>query len=143
MNRPSAELVAFFVAQVALLAMFWTWTFGRRVGIGLGIFLAGTGLAAYSGWLRFGPIPPPVAALLIPVTIATAVMARRAPLERLGLGWLIGYQSFRIVVEIGTANLDTVWAAINIASLVGITVYNGLALLERRVTGWHSSFRSE
>ena len=50
---------------------------------------------------------------------------------------------FRIVVEIGTANLDTVWAAINIASLVGITVYNGLALLERRITGWHSSFRSE
>ena len=50
---------------------------------------------------------------------------------------------FRIVVEIGTASLDTVWAAINIASLVGITVYNLLALLERRVTGWHSSFRSD
>ncbi len=50
---------------------------------------------------------------------------------------------FRIVVEIGTASLDTVWAAINIASALGIAVYNGLALLERRVTGWHSSFRSD
>lgn len=50
---------------------------------------------------------------------------------------------FRIVVEIGTVSLDTVWAAIIIASLLGIAVYNGLALLERRVSGWHASFRSE
>jgi NitT/TauT family transport system permease protein len=50
---------------------------------------------------------------------------------------------FRIVVEIGTSSLDTVWAAINIASLLGITVYNLLALLERRITGWHASNRSE
>jgi NitT/TauT family transport system permease protein len=48
---------------------------------------------------------------------------------------------FRIVVEIGTSSLDTVWAAINIASVLGITVYNALALLERRVTGWHASNR--
>ena len=50
---------------------------------------------------------------------------------------------FRIVVEIGTVSLDTVWAAIVVASFLGITVYNLLALLERRVTGWHSSFRAE
>ncbi len=50
---------------------------------------------------------------------------------------------FRIVVEIGTASLDTVWAAINIASALGITVYNLIALLEHRFTAWHSSFRSE
>jgi NitT/TauT family transport system permease protein len=50
---------------------------------------------------------------------------------------------FRIVVEIGTSSLDTVWAAINIASLLGIAVYNGLALLERRVTGWHASNRTD
>ncbi len=50
---------------------------------------------------------------------------------------------FRIVVEIGTVSLDAVWAAIVVASFLGITVYNLLALLERRVTGWHSSFRAE
>jgi NitT/TauT family transport system permease protein len=50
---------------------------------------------------------------------------------------------FRIVVEIGTVSLDTVWAAIVIASFLGITVYNLLALLERHITGWHSSFRAE
>ncbi|MEY4531266.1 MAG: hypothetical protein RLZZ156_1987 [Deinococcota bacterium] len=50
---------------------------------------------------------------------------------------------FRIVVEIGTVSLDTVWAAIVVASFLGITVYNLLALLERRITGWHSSFRAE
>ncbi len=50
---------------------------------------------------------------------------------------------FRIVVEIGTVSLDTVWAAIVVASFLGITVYNLLALLERRVTGWHSSFRAD
>lgn len=54
-----------------------------------------------------------------------------------------GGLGFRIMVEIGTVSLDTVWAAIVIASLLGITVYNGLALLERRFSGWHSSFRSE
>jgi NitT/TauT family transport system permease protein len=50
---------------------------------------------------------------------------------------------FRIVVEIGTVSLDTVWAAIVVASFVGITVYNLLALLERRITGWHGSFRAD
>ena len=50
---------------------------------------------------------------------------------------------FRIVVEIGTVSLDVVWAAIIVASFLGITVYNLLALLERRLTGWHSSFRSD
>jgi NitT/TauT family transport system permease protein len=50
---------------------------------------------------------------------------------------------FRIVVEIGTASLDTVWAAIVIASALGISVYNLLALLEHRFTAWHSSFREE
>jgi NitT/TauT family transport system permease protein len=54
-----------------------------------------------------------------------------------------GGLGFRIVVEIGTVSLDTVWAAIVIASLLGIGVYNGLALLERRFSGWHPSFRAE
>ncbi len=54
-----------------------------------------------------------------------------------------GGLGFRIVVEIGTVSLDTVWAAIVIASLLGITVYNVLALLERKFSGWHPSFRAE
>ncbi len=129
MNQPSAELVAFFEIQVALVAMFWTWTLGRRAGIGIGIFLAGTWLAAYAGWMRFGPIPPPVPALLVPVTIATAVMARRAPVERLGLGWLIGFQSFRILVEIflwwghreGVVPVQLTWEGRNFDVLTGLS----------------------
>jgi NitT/TauT family transport system permease protein len=48
---------------------------------------------------------------------------------------------FRILVETGQASFDSVWAAINIASFLGIVFYNLAALLERRVTGWHVSFR--
>lgn len=48
---------------------------------------------------------------------------------------------FRILVETGQASFDSVWAAINIASFLGILFYNLAALLERRVTGWHVSFR--
>ncbi len=48
---------------------------------------------------------------------------------------------FRILVETGQASFDSVWAAINIASFLGILFYNLAALLERRITGWHVSFR--
>ncbi len=48
---------------------------------------------------------------------------------------------FRIQIEAGRFGFDIVWSAIIIASLIGITWYNLVAWLERRLTGWHVSYR--
>jgi NitT/TauT family transport system permease protein len=48
---------------------------------------------------------------------------------------------FRISVEIGRMNVDMVWATIAVAALAGSTFYGALALLERRSTAWHPSYR--
>jgi len=48
---------------------------------------------------------------------------------------------FRISTEVGRMNIEMVWASIAVAALAGSTLYGALALLERRVTFWHASFR--
>jgi NitT/TauT family transport system permease protein len=48
---------------------------------------------------------------------------------------------FRISTEVGRMNIEMVWATIVVAALAGSTFYGLLALLERRVTFWHASFR--
>ncbi len=48
---------------------------------------------------------------------------------------------FRISTEVGRMNIEMVWATIAVAALAGSTFYGILALLERRVTFWHASFR--
>ena len=48
---------------------------------------------------------------------------------------------FRINTEVGRMNIDMVWATIVIAALTGSAFYGIIALVERRVTFWHSSYR--
>jgi len=48
---------------------------------------------------------------------------------------------FRISTEVGRMNIEMVWASIAVAALAGSTFYGVLALLERRITFWHASFR--
>jgi len=48
---------------------------------------------------------------------------------------------FRISIEVGRMNIEMVWATIAVAALAGSTFYGVLALLERRITFWHASFR--
>ena len=50
---------------------------------------------------------------------------------------------FRISTEVGRMNLDMVWAEIAVAALAGSASYGALSLLERRVTFWHPSYRTE
>ena len=50
---------------------------------------------------------------------------------------------FRISTEVGRMNLDMVWAEIAVAALAGSASYGVLSLLERRVTFWHSSYRTK
>ena len=48
---------------------------------------------------------------------------------------------FRINTEVGRMNIDMVWATVVVAALAGSLFYGLLALLERRVTFWHASYR--
>ncbi len=48
---------------------------------------------------------------------------------------------FRISTEVGRMNVDMVWAEIVVAALAGSTFYGVMALLERRFTFWHASYR--
>jgi NitT/TauT family transport system permease protein len=48
---------------------------------------------------------------------------------------------FRISTESARMNLDIVWATITVAALAGSLSFGLIALLERRVTFWHSSFQ--
>ncbi len=122
-------MTVFFVVQVTLLLGFWTWLFGRRVGIGLGLFLTLTGLAANAGWLRFGSMPPPIFLALAPTTILTILLARSEAAGRVSTGLLIGYQSFRIFVEIflwwghreGIVPVQLTWEGRNFDVLTGVS----------------------
>jgi NitT/TauT family transport system permease protein len=48
---------------------------------------------------------------------------------------------FRISASVGRMDIPLVWATIAVAALSGSAAYGGLALLERRLTFWHPSFR--
>jgi NitT/TauT family transport system permease protein len=48
---------------------------------------------------------------------------------------------FRMSTEVGRQGLDMVWAEIAVAAITGSIFYGCLALLERKVTFWHPSYR--
>ena len=48
---------------------------------------------------------------------------------------------FRINTEVGRMNIDMVWATIVIAAIAGSLFYGVVALIERKVTFWHASYR--
>jgi NitT/TauT family transport system permease protein len=48
---------------------------------------------------------------------------------------------FRINAEVGRMNIDMVWATILVAALFGSLFYGLIALIERKATFWHPSYR--
>lgn len=54
----------------------------------------------------------------------------------------ISGMGFRISVEVARMNVDVVWATIAVAALAGSLTYGLIALIERRLTAWHPSFRT-
>ena len=48
---------------------------------------------------------------------------------------------FRINTEVGRMNIDMVWATIVVAALAGSLFYGLIAVIERRATFWHPSYR--
>jgi NitT/TauT family transport system permease protein len=55
----------------------------------------------------------------------------------------ISGMGFRISTEVYKMNVDIVWATIAVAALAGSAFYGLLALIERRLTFWHPSYRSK
>ena len=54
----------------------------------------------------------------------------------------ISGMGFRISVAVARMDVDVVWATIAIAALAGSFSYGAIALIERRTTSWHPSFRT-
>jgi NitT/TauT family transport system permease protein len=50
---------------------------------------------------------------------------------------------FRINTEVGRMNIDMVWATIVVAAVTGSLFYGAVALIERKVTFWHPSYRQK
>ncbi len=89
------------------------------------------------GFLRIpNALPYVFNALKLGTTLAMigAIVAEFSGADGAGLG-------FRILVESGISNYNIVWAAIIVASALGIASYNAVAWLEKRYTGWHVSNR--
>jgi NitT/TauT family transport system permease protein len=49
---------------------------------------------------------------------------------------------FRINTEVGRLGIDMVWATIVVAAVTGSAFYALVALIERRATFWHASYRA-
>jgi NitT/TauT family transport system permease protein len=75
-------------------------------------------------------------ALKINTTLAMigAIVAEFFGTPTVGMG-------FRISTEVGHMSIDMVWATIVVAALTGSAFYGIVALIERRVTFWHASYR--
>jgi NitT/TauT family transport system permease protein len=76
-------------------------------------------------------------ALKINTTLAMigAIVAEFFGTPTVGMG-------FRISTEVGHLSIDMVWATIAVAAVTGSAFYALIALVERRVTFWHASYRA-
>jgi NitT/TauT family transport system permease protein len=96
--------------------------------------------ADYSQTLRMLRLPAAAPfvfnALKINTTLAMigAIVAEFFGTPTVGMG-------FRISTEVGHLSIDMVWATIFVAALTGSSFYGLVALIERRVTFWHASYR--
>ena len=76
-------------------------------------------------------------ALKINTTLAMigAIVAEFFGTPTVGMG-------FRISTEVGHLSIDMVWATIVVAAVTGSAFYALIAVIERRATFWHASYRA-
>jgi hypothetical protein len=98
--------VALVLAVAALLPLGVAHVRGGLVdaAVATGIYLGVVGALAVSGVLEFGPLPPRLLLLVLLCLAGTAALAFSPLGGRLAAGvplaWLVGYQAFRIPVEL-------------------------------------------
>jgi NitT/TauT family transport system permease protein len=131
-------------AAVVVVMTFFPMLVNATVGLaGAGAIerdLMMTYAADYSQTLRMLRVPAAAPfvfnALKINTTLAMigAIVAEFFGTPTVGMG-------FRISTEVGHLSIDMVWATIFVAALTGSAFYALVALIERRVTFWHASYR--
>ena len=116
----------------ALVLVVFLWRQSRRAGIVSAAVITALGAFSFAlakvGVFDNFTLPPPLFFLLIGTFVATAILARKTPLPHSEV-WLVGLQSFRIVVEllIHEAVLQKVappqftWTGLNFDILTGLT----------------------
>ncbi len=163
--EPSTFLVRSFVVLVLLIApalplgVYWgvlrsdnNRKMARRSGlhvmVGVSLWMAITWFAAASGLLEFGPLPPPIMFVLLPMFVGAVVLARSSIGRRVAAGVplaaLVGIQGFRLPLELimhrayseGVMPGQMSYSGLNYDILTGISalVVTSLLLLGRMPT---------
>lgn len=134
---PSIGLQAAFIAlSVAMTAYFVWWTKLRVAPV---IWLGATGLLAGVGAFQSFALPPRIMLLMVPGTVALSVLAWRSDWHRSPLKLLVGFQAFRIVVELlihqavseGVAPPQLTWDGRNFDVVTGITALMLIPFVDR------------
>ena len=149
---PVTALPLSFVLLSMGILVFWAVSLkrvGASVGLPVGLAVAGTLLsgafASQGVFMDFDPFPRPLPVFFISVLVVVlwAVKGGGRQLTDLPVVWLIGFQSFRILVELaiheavaqGIAPPQMTWTGMNWDVLVGLSAIP-LALLSSRLPKW-------
>lgn len=151
---PSALLTGGFIVVPVLLVGWFAWALrSRGFLLGGAAWLALTGSIAAIGVLAdFTAAPPRILLLFAPTFVGTVALVLTRPGERLArlpLAFLVGFQSFRIVIEFlihravseGVAPAQMSWHGYNFDVLSGISALLLFAFADRlprwAVLGWN------
>ncbi len=123
----------FAVLAVAIAILVAAATRSASVSAGICLWLILTAMMAKFGiLLRFAALPPPMGLLIVSgcaLTVWLGFSRAGARIASLPLSWLIGFQSFRIAVEIlihrssslGLAPPQMTWSSMNFDIITGVT----------------------
>ena len=137
----------FIVLGIFVVVMFPLALRSWRFGVGGAIWLVATGAIGSSGWLAdFSSTPPRIVLLFVPAFIVTAGLVYSKFGDRLvalPLAFLIGFQAFRIPVELlihlafkeGVAPEQMTWSGLNLDVLTGISALIVVPFL-RKIPRW-------
>jgi len=134
MNEPGMWLsIGFIFLSIVMVAGFVFCAESRLLRLGVIAWLVVTGLIGFSGVLQdFSGIPPRVVLMFFPALIMTMLLAFSGAGERMAklpLWFLVGFQAFRIPVELliheavsqGVAPPQLTWTGLNFDVVSGVT----------------------
>ena len=161
---PSGPFVAAFTVLSVLMAAGFVWAvvhsqraqhgeraarrWGLAAAVGAVVWMGLTGGLAMSGALAFGPMPPPMMVLFVVMilgTVGVALSPVGAALAKLPLWLLVGFQAFRIPVELllhrsyeeGLMPIEMSYLGWNFDVVTGVAaLILGAALAFKTVPGW-------
>ncbi len=134
---PSIGLQSGFVTlAVAMTIFFAWWTKLRAIPLA---WLFATGLLGWLGMFQIFTLPPRLMLVFIPGLVAFSILAWRSGWHERPLRLLVGFQAFRILVEIlihqavveGIAPPQMSWEGLNFDIVTGVTAAMFIPFVER------------